>query len=63
MNQYVTMGKNLFQKEFVYIEDDLHVVEQFAKDTKAIGRLHIGNRGIKLFSDARYEDLEGLKLP
>jgi len=21
MNQYVTMGKNLFQKEFVYIED------------------------------------------
>lgn len=71
----VTFGEKSFQSimplrfarvdflEFAYIQDDLHVMEEFAKGTLMIKRLHIGNRGFVLFHDARVEDLDGLEFP
>ena len=38
-------------------------MEEFAKGTLMIKRLHIGNRGFLLFHDARVEDLDGLDFP
>ena len=49
--------------EFGFITEDLYVIEAFAAETMAIGRLHVGNRGFKLFNDANLEDMVGLHLP
>ena len=49
--------------EFGFITEDLHTIEAFATDTKEIGRLYLGNRGFKLFSDANLDDMVGLQLP
>ena len=46
--------------EFAYVQDDLHVMEKFARKTYLIKRLHIGNRGFKLFHEARIQDVVGL---
>mmetsp|Transcript_3839 Transcript_3839/g.4447 ORF Transcript_3839/g.4447 Transcript_3839/m.4447 type:complete len:112 (+) Transcript_3839:352-687(+) len=71
----VTFGPKSFQSvlpfrfarldflEFAYIQDDLHVMETFAKGTLMIKRLHIGNRGFKLFRDASVSDVVGLNFP
>ena len=37
-------------------------MEKFAQGTLLIKRLHIGNRGFKLLTDARIEDLPDGKL-
>ena len=49
--------------EFGYITSDLYTIEAFAQDTMEIGRLHVGNRGFQLFSDANLDDMVGLQLP
>ena len=49
--------------EFGFITSDLYVIEDFAANSMEISRLHVGNRGFQLFSDATLDDMVGLDLP
>ena len=41
--------------DFAYITADLYTIEGFAQDTLQIDKLTFGNRGFKLFEDAKLD--------
>jgi hypothetical protein len=48
--------------EFVGLGNDIHTIESFAQHTPRIEKLLFGNRQFKLFTDAKIEDLDGIKV-
>ena len=54
------MHARIGQLDFAYITCDLYTIENFAHQTLQIDKLMFGNRGFKLFENAKLDEMVGL---